>query len=450
MRSRILHVAPDVLAVVAEGAWITAVYAAVEAAAHAPMTLGPATLAVAAGIGLVVARRFAPGLGDRWPRTALALVILAGVVGWLVEPSVLAALARLDVEAALRAHPGGFLAGLAFFRGFAYAAPVGSEVVLERLLQLGLPGLAIPVLLTGALPEPWRSIGLGEQLVASVVFLVAATVGVALGRVAAIARSAGFDWHGNRAWLALVALLAIGVVAAAVPASLAIGPALRLVLAALVAPMLFLGAVAGIAQVRLRQVLGLLLILGALAIIGLLATGRVIQSGAEEGTGQGGLTSGDSTIVNVAGGGLIVLLIVIGILVLARLWMRDVVHGPSGDVAEERTIDRGMEPGDTVRPSGRRGRPRTWPAPVDAAGAYMALLRDLETRPSVRRAAGESPAEHARRLRAEGLGEPGLDLLAADYELARFAGRRLTSAEERRGVARWGRLRRTLGAVPRG
>lgn len=450
MRRRALDVAPDVLAVVAEGAWVAAVYAAVQAAAHGPTPLGPLTLAAAAGIGLVVARRFGPALGDRWPRTALLLVAVAAIAGWLAEPSALAALARLDVEGALRSHPGGFVAGLAFFRGFAYASPVGSEDVLEGLLRLGLPGLAIPVLLTGALPEPWRSIGLEQELVATVVFLVSATIGVALGRVAEIARSTGFDWRGNRAWLALVGLLAVGVVAASVPASLAVGPALRLALAALVAPLLFVGAILGIAQVRLRQVLGLLLVLGALALISVIVAGRVPPAEEDGRSAIGGLTGGDSPIVNAAGGGLIVLVIVVGILVLARLWMRDAVRLGPADVAEERTIDRGEDDERVARASARRGRGRGRPAPVDATGAYLALLYDLEARPSVRRGPGESPAEHARRLRVEGQGEPGLDLLAADYELARFAGRRLTPAEDRRAVARWGRLRRTLGVAARG
>ena len=71
MRRRVLDLAPDVLAVIAEGAWVAAVYAAIQAAAHGPTPLGPVTLAAAAGIGLVVARRFGPALGDRWPRTAL-------------------------------------------------------------------------------------------------------------------------------------------------------------------------------------------------------------------------------------------------------------------------------------------------------------------------------------------------------------------------------------------
>lgn len=445
MRRRLLDLAPDLLGVAAEGAWVSAVYAVVQAAARGPMTLGPITLALAAGIGLVVARRLAPALGDRWPRTALVLVGVGAVAGLLAEPSALAALAALDPEGALRAHPGGLIAGLAFLRGFAYAAPLGSEVVLERLLQLGLPGLAVPVMLTGALPDPSRAIGLERELVACVVFLVSATIGVALGRVAGIARATGFDWRRNRAWLALVGLLAVGVVAAAVPASLAIGPALRVVLAALVAPLIFLGAIAGISQVRLRQVLGLLLLFGWLAVIGIFATGRVPPPNDAGRAGFGNITGGESPIVNAAGGGLIVLVIVVGILILARLWMRDAVRVPTGDVAEERTIDHGPETAAIARPGARRARGRPWPAPVDATGAYLTLLHELEARPTVRRTLGESPGEHARRLRDEGAGDTGLDLLAADYELARFAGRRLTPTEERRAVARWVRLRRTLG-----
>jgi hypothetical protein len=448
MRRRVLDLAPDAFAVVAEGAWISAVYAFLQAASQGPMPLGPAVFALVVAAGLIVARRYAPALGDRWPRTALGLVLLVSALGCLAEPAAFGELARLDVEGALRAHPGGLVAGLAFLRGFAYAAPLGSDVVLERLLQIGLPGLALPVLLTGALNEPWRTLGLQRELVATVVFLVSATVGVALGRVAGIARSTGFDWRGNRAWLALVGLLAIGVVVVAVPVSLALAPVLRVVLAALVAPLILLGAIAGVTQVRLRQVLSLLLLLAWLMLLGFIVAGHMPPP-PQEGTGPGiGVgQGGESSAVDVAGGAIIILLIVIGILILARLWMRDAVRLPGGDVPEERSIDHGL-PEASVRTAARRSRRARWPEPTDATTAYVALLHDLESRPTARRAPGESPAEHARRLREAGLGETGLDRLAADYELARFAGRTLTAREERRALARWTRLRRTLGASP--
>jgi hypothetical protein len=57
----------------------------------------------------------------------------------------------------------------------------------------------------------------------------------------------------------------------------------------------------------------------------------------------------------------------------------------------------------------------------------------------------ETPAAHARRLRDEGRGDLGLELLVADYELDRFGGVSLTPNEERRAIARWRRLRRRSG-----
>jgi hypothetical protein len=130
------------------------------------------------------------------------------------------------------------------------------------------------------------------------------------------------------------------------------------------------------------------------------------------------------------------------VLFLIGAWMRTSRRTPDSDVAEERVIDYGeteLEP--TTR---RRWRRRRRAGPVDAPTAYLALLNDLERDEDLRRDPAETPAEHARRLRAERRGAVGLDLLAADYELARFAGVRLTAAENRRGIARWRRLRRAM------
>jgi hypothetical protein len=77
--------------------------------------------------------------------------------------------------------------------------------------------------------------------------------------------------------------------------------------------------------------------------------------------------------------------------------------------------------------------------------AYVALIDDLERRPEVRRDPSETPAEHAGRLRDEGRGALALDLLAADYALARFGGIELGAREDRRAVARWHHLRARLG-----
>jgi hypothetical protein len=63
----------------------------------------------------------------------------------------------------------------------------------------------------------------------------------------------------------------------------------------------------------------------------------------------------------------------------------------------------------------------------------------------VRRDPSETPAEHARRLRGDGVGALSLDLLAADYALARFGGLGLGEREDRRAVGRWRQLRTRLG-----
>lgn len=435
-----LDLAPSILVALAEGAWVAAIYAVVQAAAGGPAPLGPVAMGLAALTGMLVARRWGPGLGDRWPTVALAGVVAAGAIGWLVVPAVLGELLALDPDGAARAHPGGWLAGLAFFRGTAHARAVRSDEVTATLIEVGLPGLILPVLAAGMLPEPERSAALGGVTVAVVAFLVAGTLALAVTRISAVGRAAGFDWRRNRAWLGLVTLLAVGVVVAALPAAVVVGPAVRVLIALFALPVIAVGTLAGLGQVRARTLIGLLVLAVVLVVLAALAGGP--GQLAPEPTEPGGIGGGDgeSTLVTISGGGLLVVLVIVGILVLARLWMREALGPVEGDVAEERTIDT-TAPVPVVGAPGRRGRRRT-AEPVDAAGAYLALLVDLEPDADRRRRDGETPAEHADRLRRAGLGAFGIDLLAADYELVRFAGRPLRSSETRRALDRWRRLRR--------
>ena len=132
---------------------------------------------------------------------------------------------------------------------------------------------------------------------------------------------------------------------------------------------------------------------------------------------------------NRLGAGLLLVLAALGVIVLARLWMRRTAAHRGRRPGETRTIDQGGE-----RPRfGRRGRRRPL-APVDAVTAYKALIADLADRPGVRREPAETPSEHAHRLRADGASDLRLDLLAADYALARFAGVTLSSREDRRAL----------------
>jgi len=113
-------------------------------------------------------------------------------------------------------------------------------------------------------------------------------------------------------------------------------------------------------------------------------------------------------------------------------------------VDEIRTIDRGSRREPRMP---RRPRLPFRRSPSDAVGAYRALMRDLDERPPVRRDPAETPTEHARRMRDRGFAGLSLDLLAADYALARFGDLALTEREHRRAVDRWRGLRRQLSRV---
>jgi hypothetical protein len=150
-------------------------------------------------------------------------------------------------------------------------------------------------------------------------------------------------------------------------------------------------------------------------------------------------------IVTAGLGGLLLLGAIVGVVVLAALWMRRARPPDDDPVEESRTIDRGS--GDAAPRLRRRAFGRR-PEPVDAAGAYVALVADLERHPAVRREDAETPAEHAARLRRADRTDLRLDLLAADYALARFAGVTLPEREHRRAVGRWRLLRRRLVREP--
>lgn len=442
--SRVVELVPAALAITAEGAWVAVVYALVEAAANGPFVIGPAGMIVAAAAGLVAARGLGPVLADRWPRVALLLVLGAATLGWLADPAVRAALVDGLPEQATFAHPGGWIVGLAVLRGFAHARPATSAMVLERLMVVGLPALAVPLLVGGMLAITRWERFVAEATPAILLFIVAGTVGLAVRRLDRVGIGAGFDWRRNRAWLLMVALLVVGAGALAIPVSDVVGPAVRVAVGLLVVPLLLIGAVAGFSQVSRRAIVSLLVLGVALLLIVTIvgpAEAPAPEPPGEIGPGGGG-TAGD-VLLTVGGGGLLILAVVLGVLVLARLWMREALRPDVSDVPEERVIDHGEhEPVTSRRPTvGRRRRVE----PTDAATAYLALVDDLEPRPTVRRAPGETPAEHARRLRVEGVGATGLDLLAADYALARFGGRPLTESEDRRGLARWRRLRLRLG-----
>jgi hypothetical protein len=286
--------------------------------------------------------------------------------------------------------------------------------------------------------EPFRGQFLADSIVAVILFATSVTLALALTRLAAVGADSGFDWWRNPTWVGLMAAFVLGAGALAIPASSVVAPAMAFVIGVSMGPLLLIGAVVGFNRRTVR-----LLAFAVIAVMALVAVMNAlggplpaVEIGAR--TPAGAEPSPPDQALAI-GGGLLLIVAAVAIVLLARLWMRRLPL-PEDDVRETRMIDRG---GERLR-LGRRGRRRR-SEPADAATAYRALLDDLEERPGARREPSETPAEHARRLRTAGASDLRLDLLAADYSLARFAGITLSAREDRRAVARWRTLRRRLG-----
>ncbi|HET9347300.1 MAG TPA: DUF4129 domain-containing protein [Candidatus Limnocylindrales bacterium] len=438
-----LDLVPLALAVVAEAAWITVVGGLIAEYTLQEPHLGIGALAAFVVAGILAVRLLAGPAGERWPSVALFLVAVAGMTGWLSDPVAAATLVSQGVVPALGVNVAGWVAGLAVLRGFAHARLPVSPATLGTLFALGVPCLALAALAGGMIADPHRARFLADATVAVVIFTGSVVLALAIARLTAVGAGSGFDWRRNPAWVALLVVLVLTTLAVAVPASSA-SPLIALVAGASVGPLLLVGLVLGFNRGTIRIVF--LIVAGVILLIGLI---RLIGGGpVAMDLGLGGGTSAEVAPPGpgaVAPAGLIVIVVVamILVLILARLW---VLRRPpsSSDVDEVRRIDEG-DATSGGPPRWRFGRRRGAADPADAAAAYVRLIADIDRRPGVRRAAAETPAAHAARLRGAGRADLSLDLLAADYALARFGGVTLSGAEERRAIGRWRRLRRTLG-----
>lgn len=431
------------LVALAEGAWVTVVYVLLETAGHASRPLGVLPFAVAAGIGMIVGSRTRMGT-DRLGAVVAGLVA-AAVLGWLIEDRTVDHLAGLDIGGLLAAHPGGFLLGLAALRGVlrgrAMADIGGTE------LGLGVPAVAVALswLVGGALADPARSTFAAEAVVPTVLFVVLAPAGNAVSRVAGLARSGGFDWTANRAWIGILvagALIVAGIAmfgtTTAIAALGGIGP--WLVVAILAVVVARQPTPAGRPSQRRKTVLGWVVLLAVLAIIAFIP--RATPPPNTDGTPPTS-TQPDSDASGRAGGNILIVAglgvgALVVVYILRRRWTSPPSNRSESDDDRETVVEwRGLTAPWRWRPSrGSRGG-----TPHDAVTAYRAALAELATDPATRRAPAETPGAHARRLRGDGTGGFALELLAADYGLARFAGRSLSRTEDRRAIGRYRLIR---------
>ena len=445
-----LVLAPIALALLAEAAWTAVLAGLLQAFALRGPTLGiPGTL-LACVAGLAAARWLEPRAGDRWPILAAALTIGIATVGWLASPEVRAILGERGIDAigaAIIANLGGFVAGVAFLRGVPYARLPPDPRPIGTALAVGTPGIALAAIVGGMVGDPSRSAFLDQTTGEVVVFLVAGIASLTLSRLTLVGAGAGggsVDWRRNPAWLGLAALLLAAIAVTAFATSSVAGPAIVTVLGAAIPSLLVLGFVVGFDRRSLRIVAICaaiaLFIAQLLKVLG--ARPRDLQAPPTPSLAPPAAPTVTTpmTLVLVA---IAVALAVVAVIVLITLWMRR--PRVEADVQDEdRWIDHGDETDQERLARRRRGARLGRRRPGDAVAAYRELLEDLAPRPGVRREDGETPAEHAGRLRDAGAGALGLDLLAADYGLVRFGGVRLSDAEERRAVRRASILRRLL------
>jgi multisubunit Na+/H+ antiporter MnhC subunit len=441
-----LTILPTALALVAEAAWVTIVAGMLQAFTLHPPTLGYPWFLLVATAGLVAARALEARAAERTPTIIALLAVATGAIGWLASPDVRAILAERGpggVGPAIIANIGGWLGAVAFVRGVAHARLPADPYRIGNMLGIAIPGLAAIAILGGMVAEPSRGRFLGEAQGEAIVFLLAGITALALARLGLVATGAAVDWRRNPAWLALLVVLLGGTAVLAIVVSIVAGPFIVMGLGAVLTPLLIVGFFVGFDR-RSFMIL-LLSILGTAAVAAVLQFFAARNAAPPPTPPTGGLPADQEVIAAtpVALGvlGIVLGVAIIAVLVLARLWLRR-PRDEEPEVPETREIDRGEW--DTESPSRRRGRWSRRPEPRDAAAAYRALLEELEAYPALRRQPGETPVEHAARLRRAGSGALALELLAADYGLARFGALDLTPREHRRALARAKSLPRRL------
>jgi hypothetical protein len=440
------ELAPVALVVVAEAAWISVIAGLLqEFALHDPVLGIPALVAFVVA-GVILARLLGARLGDRWPAVGFGLVLGSGAVGWLASPAARVALAD-GIGPALAAHPGGWLAGLALLRGFAHARIPLREDTIGNLLGLGVPGLALAATLGGLIVDPYRSRFLGDSLGAAIVYVAAAVLALALARLNAIGTDAGFDWRRNPPWLVLTIAMVVVAIVVAIPLASVAGTVISIALSVALGPLFIIGLATGFDDVA-RRIIGFFIGLTIVIFVVVTIFGpRTLPTPPDQpALGNPTAPSPAEQIFTLSLGGLLLLVAIVATIVLIALWMRR-APAPEGLVGETRTIDPSDE---GLSPRRRRSHFGFRPAPTTAVQAYVALVDDLERHADVRRDSAETPAAHAARLRDLGRSGLPLDLLAADYALARYGGVDLPEREDRRAVGRWRLLRRRIATRPGG
>ncbi len=442
-----------VLVGLAEGAWITVVYVLIETVGRANYPLGLPIFSLVAFLGALAGPRL-ERLGDsRW-RVMTLVAVAVGMLGMLLGPGVIGGLLAGDSAQAFGAQPGGWLLGVAAFRGMLGGGSLDDPDGATRPVVRGVIGLSIAWLYAGLLPDASQAAFRAAALGPTLLFVAAGIASAGLRRVQAVAIPTGIRWWRNRAWLVILAASLIGLTVLALPMARAVAsveprilglegfPEL-VIIVALVA--LILAPTGGRQRPSVLSVRGAIVL--TVLFIGIAVVYNILHS--QDKSGPAGAAGGGGTGAQ-AGNGMLGVVIVAWVLlgaalvviVLARNWRRSRLEEMTGSFADEGDFEiRAPGGGWLARARDRLIRLRPDRRPATAEAAYLATLKELDQLHSHRRLEIETPAAHARRLHREGAGSLELDLLAANYELSRWGGRNLSERETRRAIGRWERSR---------
>jgi Domain of unknown function (DUF4129) len=422
-----------------EAAWITLAYVMVESlAVPGPTPLSILAFACASLVGLGIARLSARHGPHSYGTPLAGIAVAVAIIGWLLPLGSGAGLVFESPMAVVRMHPGGFLLGLALLRGTAHVTPKDDERIAETALGPGVAGIALFWVLLTATGGNHEPAAVRAAFAATVTFVTAGLLSIGLARLADL-RGAGVV-GADRRWVGLVVGVVAGLLAVAIPLALILGVPIDAAIRGALGPIV--DVFASIATLLLWPV-GLLVAALVLLLQSLrsstpidyvlpdwLAGPPVI--GPANPPGPSPAQGLDLSLVPL------VAAIVVSFLLVRRLVRRPGISALEGDVVEVRETERPTGHAWLHRP--HLAIPRRQRVPDTASEAYLASLEVLAQSPDSARLESETPAEHARRLRADPVSLP-LSRLAADYALVEFGQRTLAPSEHRRAVERWRRLR---------
>jgi len=430
-------VAAIIAACALEGAWVALAYVMVESLAReGPPPLSILAFAVAALVGFGSARWAARSRALPYGTAIAVIVLIAALIGWLVPLGIGAGDVLGQPFQVVQRHPGGLLLGLAVLRGTAHMTPEDDEGIAEAALSFGLVAIGgawILLAATGGTSQPWVA---EMAFLATAVFVASALVSLGLARLAGLrdAEAVGAD---RRTGIVLFGVVAI-LLAVSLPLAAVLGVPLDAALRGGLGPVAdLIGLVIPILLLPAALIATLLVV----AFQFLTGGGRVDQPPVL--VDPGSIWSEFGKLVgsggaSVPGVGLVAL---IAATVAAALLIRALIQRPPTSELHRGFVEtREVEPIVSLRlPTLRLGLPARQRAPTTASQAYLASLGVLAASPDLARLAGETPSEHAARISTSPPGS-ALRRLAADYTLAEFGRRTLSSAEHRRAIERWRRL----------